>query len=145
MTPRNQQRNLDDYITVAERVEAFYKKFPEGSIQSEVIFDDGKRILLRAKAYRNQEDSRPGVGHAEEIRGLGPVNQTSAVENCETSAWGRAIAALGFEVKKGTEIASREEMEQADAERVRLINPTVDRIDTETFGKLRDKFDFACP
>src|SRR5947207_3811711 len=111
MTP--QQRNLDDYITVAERIIKFYEDFPEGSLQSEIIEYDGKHVLIKAFAYRGHDDPRPGVGHAEELRAEGPVNKTAMVENAETSAWGRAIAALGFEVKKG--IASREEMELARA------------------------------
>src|SRR5947207_2214368 len=108
-----QQRNLDDYITVAERVVKFYESFPEGSLQSEIIEYDGKHVLIKALAYRDRTDHRPGIGHAEELRAEGPVNKTAMVENAETSAWGRAIAALGFEVKKG--IASREEMELARA------------------------------
>ena len=104
---------LAGYITVAERVQKFYERFPDGSLQTAIVSDDGTRLIMQAKAYRNPDDGQPGVGHAEEVRGHGPVNETSAVENAETSAWGRAIAALGFEVKKGTEIASREEMERA--------------------------------
>lgn len=104
-------RNLEDYITVADRVAAFYNKYPEGSLRAEILVDDGERLLIRARALRTPDDAAPGIGHAEEIRGDSPVNRTSAVENCETSAWGRAIAALGFEVRKG--IASREEIEQA--------------------------------
>jgi hypothetical protein len=109
--------NLDDYVTVAERVERFYKEHPDGSLQTEILHDDGKRVVMRARAFRSPQDQMPGIGHAEEIRGQGMVNKTSALENCETSAWGRAIAALGFEVTKG--IASREEVEQAQAEEQR--------------------------
>ena len=107
------QPDLAQYITVAERIIAFREKFPEGSLQAEILVDDGKRILICAKAFRTPNDMRPGIGHAEEIRGDGPVNRTSAIENGESSAWGRALAALGFEVKHG--IASREEVEIAKA------------------------------
>ena len=113
----NRSRNLDDYVDVATRIQHFYKKYPDGSLQSSIVHDDGKRIVMRALAYRKPDDPSPGVGHAEEIRGDGPVNRTSALENSETSAWGRALAALGFEVRNG--VASREEMEQAKAEEER--------------------------
>ncbi len=108
-------RSLDDYVDVATRVAQFYKQHPEGAIRSEVYFDDGKVVRVRGSVYRKVTDEHPsGVGHAEEVRGSGPVNKTSALENCETSAWGRALAAAGLEVRKG--IASREEIEQAKAE-----------------------------
>lgn len=109
--------DLANYVTVAERIEQFYKQYPEGSLRSEIVTDDGKRIVIKAYAYRTADDAAPATGHAEEIRGDGPVNKTSAVENAETSAVGRAIAMFGFEVKKG--IASREEVEQALAEEKR--------------------------
>jgi hypothetical protein len=109
--------NLNDYITVAERLIAFYEKHPEGSIRAEILSDDGKRVVMKAYAYRTPQDEHPGIGHAEEVRGEGMVNKTSALENCETSSWGRAIASLGFHVQKG--VASREEVEQAQAEQER--------------------------
>jgi len=66
-----------------------------------------------------------GTGHAEEIRGQGPVNRTSALENCETSAIGRALAAIGL---SGGEYASANEMDgverksNAMAEQVKQAN-----------------------
>lgn len=106
-------RDLKDYVDVHTRIERFYEKYPEGSLQTQIVEDDGTRIVIKALAFRSPEDPRPGVGHAEEIRGQGMVNKTSALENGETSAWGRALAALGFEVKNG--IASRQEVEIAQA------------------------------
>lgn len=106
--------NLADYVTVAERITAFYERFPEGSLRSEIVFDDGKRVVVKATAHRTPEDLAPATGHAEEVRGEGMVNKTSALENAETSATGRAIAMLGFALSKG--IASREEMQQAQDE-----------------------------
>ena len=66
-------------------------------------------MTIKAYAYRMPEDQRPGIGHSSlEIPGSTPYTKGSEIENAETSAWGRAIAALGFEVKRG--IASREEV-----------------------------------
>lgn len=114
--PRGQQntgrRGIADYEEVPDRLARFYASYPEGSVSAELIADDGKRVVMRAYAHRSPDDPRPGVGHAEEVRGEGMVNKTSAVENCETSAWGRALAALGYTGKK---IASFEEVEQARA------------------------------
>lgn len=133
------KRNLADYVDVATRIQRFYEKHPEGSLRSEILHHDKERVLIRAFAYRTPDDPAPATGHAEEVRSMGPVNRTSAVENCETSAWGRAIAALGFEVKSG--IASREEMDKAAAEE--RYNEA--RIDSHAMGRLRDQFDDACP
>lgn len=101
---------LKDYVQVNERVMKFYEKYPEGSIQSEMIYRDDKLVVFKAFAYRDRDDSKPGVGHSSlEIPGATPYTEGSEVENAETSAWGRALAALGFEVKRG--IASRNEIE----------------------------------
>jgi hypothetical protein len=103
---------LDDYVTVAERLELFRKDHPGWGLIGQVVVDDGKRILYQATV--TDDTGRPiATGHAEEIRGDGPVNRTNPVENAETSAWGRALANLGYEVKRG--IASREEIAGAQA------------------------------
>ena len=119
-----QQRRdmMADYVPVAERVQAFYDRFPEGSIQSEITHLDERLVVVKAWAYRTADDPRPGVGHSSMlIPGSTNFTRGSEVENTESSAWGRAIAALGFEVKRG--IASREEVENKQNEHERPIRP----------------------
>lgn len=102
------QFNLEDYNDVATRVQQFRKDHPNGHILSELISNDGKNIIIRAEVYYTNDQARPnGVGYAEEIRGQGYINKTSALENAETSAWGRALAACGYATKK---IASVDEI-----------------------------------
>lgn len=104
---------FEDYVTVAERIEQFYSAYPAGRILTSIIEHDREAgfALIRAEVYRNSEDTMPAAtGHAFEVRGESYVNKTSYLENCETSSVGRALALLGFEVKRG--IASREEMEK---------------------------------
>lgn len=109
--------DLSDYIDVAARITAFKEAFPEGSLQSEMLLLNDKAVVFKAYAYRDREDTRPGVGHASElIPGSTPYTRGSEVMVCETSAWGRAIAALGFEVKKG--VASRDEIVAAQARQI---------------------------
>lgn len=104
--------NLDEYVDVAERIREFAAKYPEGSLQSEIQFVDGG-VLCQAFAYRSPEDAKPGIGHAfEPIPGKTPYTRDSEVMNAETSAWGRAIVALGFNTKK---IASRQEVANRSA------------------------------
>jgi hypothetical protein len=118
---------LDDYVTVAERIEQFRAKYPEGSLQCEwtmllvptlVKGEDGKWepadrpiIVAKAFAYRSPDDARPGIGHAQEpIPGKTPYTKDSEIQNAETSAWGRAIVAvLAADTKKG--VASRDEVQ----------------------------------
>lgn len=100
--------NMNDYVDVAERIQQFKAAFPEGSLQSEIIFKDGG-ILCIAKAYRHPEDPRPGVGHAwEPVPGKTPYTKDSETMVAETSAWGRAIVALGISSKR---IASKQEVQ----------------------------------
>jgi len=99
----------EDYIPVAERIAAFYAKHPEGSLQGEMVELSETRVVIRAFAYRTPDDIRPGIGYSSlVIPGSTPFTRGSEIENCETSAWGRAIAALGFEVKRG--VATAEEV-----------------------------------
>ncbi len=115
MSPSSPPRNdrFEDYIPVAERLEKFYEKFPAGRVITHLIEHNMESgfVLMRAEVYRSSDDAQPAAtGHAFEVRGDSYVNKTSYVENCETGSVGRALALLGFEVKRG--IASREELEK---------------------------------
>ncbi len=103
--------NPDEYITVSERIEKFYAKFPQGRILTSIIEHSAETgfILIRAEVYRDADELLPAAtGHAYELRSAGHVQAGSYVEVCETSSVGRALALLGFEVRRG--VASREEV-----------------------------------
>ena len=101
--------NPADYAEVAERLPLFWKDCPRGRIITEIIVDDGTRIVMRAELYADIADLVPTTtGFAEEIRGSSMVNKTSALENCETSAIGRALANYQYQGSKKR--ASLEEM-----------------------------------
>ena len=101
--------NPADYAEVAERLPLFWKDCPRGRIITEIIVDDGTRIVMRADLYADIGDAVPTTtGYAEEVRGSSMVNKTSALENCETSAVGRALANYQFQGSKKR--ASLEEM-----------------------------------
>lgn len=119
--------DLSKYETVEDRLARFWIDHPKGRISTSVYFYDDNRVMFRAEAYfDNDEDMYPaGVGHAEEIRGASPVNKTSHVENCETSAIGRALANCNY-APKGAR-PSREEMEKV----VKGTN-TIEPVKTET-------------
>jgi len=99
------------YTMVVHRTEAFRRALgTDFGIFTEILVDDGKRVIL--KAIITDRDGRTiGSGHAEEIRGQGMVNNTSAIENAETSAIGRALSSLGI---SGGEYASANELDAVD-------------------------------
>jgi hypothetical protein len=101
--------NPADYAEVAERLPLFWKDCSRGRIITDIVVDDGTRIVMRAELYADIGDTVPTTtGFAEEIRGSSMVNKTSALENCETSAIGRALANYQFQGSKKR--ASLEEM-----------------------------------
>ena len=96
------------YKTVALRIQEFRKQYPDYGIDTDLT-SNAEEIVI--KAVITNEDGRPvGTGYASEVRGSTNINKTSALENCETSAIGRALAFLGF---AGTEIASADELVNA--------------------------------
>ena len=106
------------YASVAERVNAFRKLFPDGWITTEIISNDGTTVLMQAKAGFYKEDGTSvllGTGFAQEVRGKGMVNGTSHIENCETSAVGRCLGMIGLGIEGG--ICSAEEFNNADRAR----------------------------
>ena len=106
--------NLDDYETVEERLIKYWKDYPDGQIHTKIIEATASRFIVEASIYRTEADARPWTtGLAEEtVQGRG-VNATSALENCETSAIGRALANAGYATKGKR--ASREEMKKVAA------------------------------
>jgi hypothetical protein len=101
--------NLEDYETVEERLTKFWKDQPDGRINTTLLEANTTRFIVRAEIFRTEVDAHPwATGIAEEtVQGRG-VNATSALENCETSAIGRALANAGYATKGKR--ASREEM-----------------------------------
>ena len=101
--------NLQDYETVETRLEKWHEKYPDNRIETELIEANDKRFIVFAKLFKTEADPKPcSTGLAFEIITEKGVNSTSALENCETSAIGRALANAGFATKGKR--ASREEM-----------------------------------
>lgn len=110
---------LSDYVDVAERIIEFRAKYPDGSLRPanpdrpfwvEDVPGVGPRLVYVAAAYRSPEDPNPGIGCAwEPLPGRTPYTRDSELMVAETSAWGRAIVAVGAaDTRRG--IASREEI-----------------------------------
>lgn len=109
--------NLADYEPVEVRLEKFIKDYPLFRIATELEVVEATRYIVKAYLFKNVEDSVAwATGYAEETVTSRGVNQTSALENCETSAIGRALANAGY-APKGKR-PSREEMTKVVATKV---------------------------
>jgi hypothetical protein len=106
--------NLEDYETVEERLVKYWKDHPDGRIDTTLVEHTLQRFIVKASIYRTEVDGQAWTtGYAEETVSTRGVNSTSALENCETSAIGRALANAGY-VTKGKR-PSREEMSKVKA------------------------------
>jgi hypothetical protein len=135
--------NPADYAEVADRLPLFWADCSRGRIVTELIVDDGTRIVMKAELYADIGDTVPTTtGYAEEIRGSSAVNRTSAMENCETSAVGRALANYQYQgakkrasleevvkvYRQGGEIAQPERTEQLGSKATTDEPPTAKQL-----------------
>lgn len=122
------------YVEVNERIKAFRKLYPEGIIETELLSNENGVCVIRAKIYGH---TLLATGLAYEKEGSSFINSTSYIENCETSAVGRALGMLGLGID--TSIASAEEVQNAikNQESMKLITTK----DITTFNDMIIKYD----
>lgn len=99
-----------DYAEVNQRIKAFRMCYPNGSISTEILFLGEGVVTIRATVC-NEEGAILGTGIAQEKESSSFINETSFIENCETSAVGRALGMCGFGID--TSVASAEEVQNA--------------------------------
>lgn len=132
------------YVTVAERLRYFNETYPEGSITTELLTKpDAQMILVKATItvpIKNENATtlmltgqRMFTGHSQAIIGDGYINKTSALENAETSAVGRALGMMGIGIIEA--VASADEMVKAGAvakpRTTESMNKTSKRIEAQ--------------
>lgn len=109
------------YATVSERIKAFRKLFPTGAIKTEIVsLENGVCVIHATVGYNNEgrfDGDRTefvvlGEGTAYEKEGSSFINKTSYIENCETSAVGRALGMCGFGID--SDVASADEVQTAN-------------------------------
>ncbi len=102
-----------DYAEVNQRIKAFRMVYPEGTIETEMLSNENGTCIFKASVYSKNDIDRDllATGTAYEKEGSTFINKTSYIENCETSAVGRALGMAGFGID--TSIASAEEVQNA--------------------------------
>lgn len=124
-----------EYAEVHQRVKAFRMVYPEGFIKTEIVSNENGVCVIKATVgYRDYDGSQLienvlATGYAYENETSSFINKTSYIENCETSAVGRALGLAGFGID--TSIASSEEVQNAIANQ----EPKEDKAKTEKAGK----------
>ena len=98
------------YVEVNERIKYFRANYQGWSIETEILSVDNGICIMKA-IVRDDQGNIQATGHAFEKEDSSFINQTSYIENCETSAVGRALGILGIGID--TSIASKEEVENA--------------------------------
>lgn len=113
----------NDYIMVNERVKFFRENYKNWSMESEILKVDGAVCIIKA-TIKDEKGVVVATGHACEKSNSSFINKTSYIENCETSAWGRALANLGIGID--TSMASAEEVCNAILNQAASEGKTVD-------------------
>jgi hypothetical protein len=103
--------DLSQYQTAQERIDLFWLKYPNGRLYTELVSFTPDQVVFKAECYANKDDVYPmAVDYAEERLGSSPVNKTSFVENCSTSATARCLSLLGHEFSPKGKRPSQQEM-----------------------------------
>ena len=100
-----------EYVMVHERIKEFRKKYPNGSILTEMLSNNDGVCVFKAMIYLGGKEGCVAVGHAYEKEASSFINKTSYIENAETSAIGRALGVLGIGID--TSLASADEVANA--------------------------------
>jgi hypothetical protein len=127
-----------DYKTVAYRVNEFRKEYPDFTIQTDLVEANDVLVIVKASIF-NTESRLLATGYAEEVRAASKINRTSALENAETSAIGRALSALGL---GGSQYASADELVNALQQQNDTSKEVLDEW-TSYMEVVRDNFDWV--
>jgi hypothetical protein len=130
--------NLANYEPVEDRLARFWADHKGGRVITEMVPAPDGQWIIKTSVWRSGTTAEPdATGYAHEVVGSSGVNRTSALENCETSSIGRALANLGY-APKGAR-PSREEMtkvDQAPPARLSVTSASASAKQLETITKL---------
>ena len=139
--------NLDNYETVEERLKKFWKDYPNGRVETEVVHitEDGTCVTIKSAIYKDINDTHPvATGIAQETKGQGGfANADAWMENCETSSLGRSLSNWMYQGANKPR-PSKEEMSKvvkkpADV-KVEKPKMTSDKEDLKSLEKAKQEF-----
>lgn len=126
-----------EYIPVNERVKEFRAKYPDHILLSELVSLDENSVVMVAKVY-DKDGNVVANGYAQEDRNASNINKTSYVENCETSAVGRALGMFGIGIDasmaSADEVANAIDRQEALKQKVTKSNVSALKMLAETKG-----------
>lgn len=123
-----------NYNTVNQRILAFRELYPNGSLQTEILSIGEGVVLMKATAY-DDDGKVIATGHAQEKEQSSYINKTSYIENCETSAIGRALGIIGIGAIDS--LASFEEVANA------ITQQNTDKVNEDAKKELKELYDKA--
>jgi hypothetical protein len=130
--------NLADYQTVQDRTEIFWRLYPSGRIFNDIVLTNETEVIIKCSVWKDGNNQLPDVtDFAQEPITKTGINATSAVENCATSATGRALSLLGGELSPSKKRASSAEMSKRG--RVLLANAQL-AFTEENLDELRELY-----
>jgi hypothetical protein len=123
--------DLSSYDTVESRIKKFWKLFPDGAIRTALVTTEGdrerKQWIVQAFCFAHRNDEFPiGSGLAFEIDGTAGANQTSALENAETSSIGRCLSAIGLSGNLRPSVTEMEKVARGNVTALPVQKPTID-------------------
>lgn len=138
---KTQKTTVKEYAEVNQRIKAFRMVYPTGFIQTKIwdyqkLEDDIEIIMTANVGYKDQDgcDVILATGTAREKESSSNINKTSFVENCETSAVGRALGMAGFGID--VSVASYEEVQNAIANQQKNDEPTINKFEFDMLKKM---------
>ena len=130
------------YATVAERIAAFRKVYPDGKIDTHITKLEDGLCIITARVW-NDEGNLLATGTAYEKEGSSNINRTSFIENCETSAVGRALGMAGFGLIGAVATADEIDRAQEQLDRLERDDLADSPIDERHFKALKKRFNDA--
>lgn len=130
--------DLSQYQTVQERIDLFWNAFPQGRLNLEIVLLNEAQVVMKAEVYLDKADEKPAaVDFAEERLGTSHINKVSFVENCATSAYGRAISALGGVFSPKGKRPSAQEMDKVNRANEDIYQLASDAYFNKDLAKLK--------
>lgn len=141
--------DMSSYEPVADRITRFWEKYPAGRIHTEIVLINEQQVVVKASIWRDiAEPLASTIDFAQETIGSTNINKGSFLENCATSAIGRALADLGFspkgrrpsleEMSKSWLIDAKAAHEVKDLNGLRSVykNAIAGKADTDTLSEI---------